>query len=406
MKYYFAFICAFFLLDSLFAQSPIIIEGRLKGVEEGTMITLMKTEGNVGISVAKDSIVNGRFSISYSPDTQDLGEYSLMGTGEGFPSMSLRLWSKAGNHITIEGKDKLIYSWDVESSIPQQAEWSYFIKANKESWEEYQKLVAQRSTLINTYYDDNVSKEERKVLKTQMDSLDRLASLYNYEIDKSNLALLQKEGKMTEVRLGVLKGIAQAIKWDKREEFRPAVEELYGRLNTEMKESRYGEEIALALYPPQAPQIGDPLYDAALHDLTDRVYHLADFKGRYILLDFWSYGCGPCHASVPEMKELHEKYSDSLTIVSLSSDNRKMWEEASKVFGMTWLNLSDGKENRGIYAKYGINGIPHYVLIAPDGKIKATWTGYGAGSLKRKISEFTGISIVDHADPAGGMGGT
>ncbi|HTG57672.1 MAG TPA: hypothetical protein VL943_15450 [Niabella sp.] len=69
-----------------------------------------------------------------------------------------------------------------------------------------------------------------------------------------------------------------------------------------------------------------------------------------------------------------------------------MWQQATDLFRMTWKNLSDGNENRGIYARYGVEGIPNYVLIAPDGIVKASWTGYGTGSLKSKIKELTGLS--------------
>ncbi len=64
---------------------------------------------------------------------------------------------------------------------------------------------------------------------------------------------------------------------------------------------------------------------------------------------------------------------------------------------MTWHNLSDGNENRGIYAQYGVEGIPNYVLITPDGRVKATWTGYGPGSLKEKIKGLTGLALSGEA---------
>ena len=76
--------------------------------------------------------------------------------------------------------------------------------------------------------------------------------------------------------------------------------------------------------------------DADLYDLEGNVHHLADFKGKYIMLDFWSRGCGPCLMALPEMKEVAEMYKDRLTIVSLSIDTKKGWETASKTHEMTW----------------------------------------------------------------------
>jgi len=387
-----ATLCLF--LNIVKAQDSIVINGNVPGIEEGTRIFFMKKEGNVGTTVAKDSVVNGRFRISYIPGTKESEQYSIMADGKDFPSMSLKLWAGAGNTVEVTGNNKLIYTWKVTSDVPEQKEWLYFINANKKDWDAYQALSVQRSKLINEYRRDDRTKVERIKLKAGMDSVDSLSKQINYAIQKNNLALLEK-GKITPTRMEVLSSIANTIKWNKTEEFRQPVEKIYNRLPPHFKNSVEGQEIALVLYPPTIVKQGDPMFDTLLKDLNGNSYHLADFKGKYILLDFWSFGCGPCNASVPEMKELHEKLKDSLTIVGLSSDNKKMWQQATDLFKMTWKNLSDENENRGIYARYGVEGIPNYVLITPDGVVKASWTGYGAGSLKSKIKELTGLSVAD-----------
>ncbi|MFT4205043.1 MAG: TlpA disulfide reductase family protein [Chitinophagaceae bacterium] len=393
-KYTIVVILGLLAFHSASAQK-IVIDGRLEGIEDSTHISLFKEEGNVGTRVAGDSVVNGHFHIEYTPQNDHTEKYSLMSSDKGFPSMSLPLWAKKGTEINIKGKDKLIYTWSVESNAPEQKEWSYFIQSNIDSLNAYQRLAVTRKALVDKIINgENVSKTERKQIKMRMDSLDKASKVVDRSVQEKNLALLQK-GKMNPVRMEVLSRVASSIKWDSVEAFRAPVTKLYNKLTPEEKNSVHGQEIALILYPPHIVKAGEPMYDTLLTDLAGRTYHLADFKGRYILLDFWSYGCGPCHASVPEMKEIAEKLKDSLTVVSLSSDNRKMWKEASDYFKMTWNNLSDGQENRGIYAKYGVTVIPNYVLIAPDGTIKDIWTGYyGEGSLKSKIKELTGFVVA------------
>lgn len=306
--------------------------------------------------------------------------------------MSLKLWVAVGQDIVVEGEDKLIYTWKVKSSVPQQKEWAYFLEANKPLWIADQELSVQRHLLVDEYRNGNPSKERCLQLKTGIDSLDALSTQINQKIQKRNLELLQK-GTMTPIRVGILSDVANTIKWNKAEALRPAVEQLYAKLPGNLKSSVSGQEISLILYPPKQIKPGDLMADTLLSNIDGKSYHLADFKGKYILLDFWSFGCGPCHASVPEMKALHENLKDSLAIVSLSSDNKKIWKQATDYFKMTWFNLSDGNENRGIYARYGVEGIPNYVLINPEGIVKAAWTGYSEGSLKEKIKELTGFSI-------------
>lgn len=134
--------------------------------------------------------------------------------------------------------------------------------------------------------------------------------------------------------------------------------------------------------------------DTELFDLDGKIHHLTDFNGKYILLDFWSSGCGPCIMALPEMKEIQEQYKKRLTIISLSSDTKSRWKAASAKHEMTWQNLNDLKQTAGLYAKYGVRGIPNYVLISPEGKIMKMWSGYGKGSLKLKMRRY--LDAVKH----------
>ena len=47
--------------------------------------------------------------------------------------------------------------------------------------------------------------------------------------------------------------------------------------------------------------------------------------------------------------------------------------------------IEDIPENNGLYARYGVRGIPHFVLISPEGKVVDSWSGYAKGWLKLKI---------------------
>lgn len=151
---------------------------------------------------------------------------------------------------------------------------------------------------------------------------------------------------------------------------------MYNLLDDAQKETSIGKSVYLALNPPTVVKVGEEAADADMYDLEGKVHRLAEFRGKYILLDFWSRGCGPCIMSQPELKEISEMYKDSLEVISLSIENRKGWEEASKSHAMTWNNWNDLEENNGLYARYGVRGIPHFVLISPEGKVVDSWSGY------------------------------
>ena len=147
-----------------------------------------------------------------------------------------------------------------------------------------------------------------------------------------------------------------------------AVKILYDRLSEQWKNTADGAEIGTIIYPPKEVQEGEAIADGDLFDVNGNIHHLADFKGKYVLLDFWSIGCGPCMQSIPELKEIAEAYKDTLVVVSLSLDVMEIWRQESVKHGITWYNLNDLQGNSGISVRYGVSTIPHYVLVSPSGR--------------------------------------
>lgn len=171
--------------------------------------------------------------------------------------------------------------------------------------------------------------------------------------------------------------------------YRAQIVTLYNRLPEAKKQSQKGKEVYAILFPPKV-KIGDRMADDKLYDLNGTVHHLADYKGKYLLLDFWSSGCVPCMYAMPELKEFSEKYKDSLVIVSLYLGNNEIerWKELSEEKGISWTNLNDCKGWWGMASRYGVKGIPHFVIISPEGKVLDMWAGYGPQLIKLRIRPF------------------
>jgi len=115
-----------------------------------------------------------------------------------------------------------------------------------------------------------------------------------------------------------------------------------------------------------------------LPDLDGKQVSLSDFKGKWVVIDFWGSWCRWCVKGFPELKELKQKYGDELVILGVDCrDTPERWREAVKKYGLTWVNLYNDctAENNPLLAAYAVQGFPTKVIVAPDGKIRKIVVG-------------------------------
>ena len=100
---------------------------------------------------------------------------------------------------------------------------------------------------------------------------------------------------------------------------------------------------------------------------------LSDFKGKYVVLDFWATWCPDCRADVPHLKEIHKAYaSDKVAFLSVSFDTDKdKWTSYIRDNGMDWAHGSELKKwkETTVSSLYCVKWIPSIYLIGPDGKV-------------------------------------
>jgi len=120
------------------------------------------------------------------------------------------------------------------------------------------------------------------------------------------------------------------------------------------------------------------------------VVSLSDFKGKYVLLDFWASWCGPCRINNPILKSIINKYKNfNFELISISADEKSdKWKTAIKKDAMNWVNLSDLKGMKSqVVIEYGISAFPTYILIDPSGKIILR-TENEIEKIREKIAEI------------------
>ncbi|WP_406699852.1 carboxypeptidase regulatory-like domain-containing protein [Singulisphaera sp. Ch08] len=120
-------------------------------------------------------------------------------------------------------------------------------------------------------------------------------------------------------------------------------------------------------------EVGDHAPDFTIKTLEGKELKLADFRGKYVLLDFWASWCAPCLAEMPNLQALQDQYAKDprFVIIGLSLDDQPGPAASSvKALKLSWRQGLVGPDSPVVSA-YGATAIPATFLIGPEGNILA-----------------------------------
>ena len=372
IKILFVFAFSFAFISSSHAQNNII-EGNLQFNQPVRMIYLNYSGDGRNL---KDSstLINGKFRLSTEISRPTWALLSVVfektETEKNAKMERLQLFMEPGK-MNIKAKDSLKFA-KVSGSKSQKVLEDYLIL--KLPFDE-------KSRDLNTQFQNYKKGKDEVGMKKIKEQLDELA------LEKEDKLLREylKNNPKTPIAFYVLDQYF-AFSMDVTK-----AEPIFESLDPKIQLSESGVAFKKRMEAIKNTNIGSMAMNFTQNDTLEKPVSLSDFRGKYVLLDFWASWCVPCRAENPNVVKAFNEYKDkNFTVLSVSLDQpgkKQSWLDAIHKDNLTWTHVSDLQFwNNAVAKQYSITAVPQNLLIDPSGKIVAK--NIKGEELSKKLSEI------------------
>ncbi len=134
-----------------------------------------------------------------------------------------------------------------------------------------------------------------------------------------------------------------------------------------------------------------------------KLVETTQFAGKVVVVTFWATWCAPCRAEIAYLEALQRKVSkDILQVVAINIEERDVFREAFRKMSEYKILLANDRDKRYAGA-FGVNGIPHMLIIGKDGRVAAVHRGYSEAFIpmlaEQIVAElYVGVTPAEKAN--------
>jgi thiol-disulfide isomerase/thioredoxin len=375
MKKFLSMLAAVLVAASAFAQQmPFNVKIGIKGVSSTkAYITVFGDEDSVHIAGLDPKmpmlpVSDGVLTLTGTTSVQSVLRISLSGekrlmkmVGNGFiPVKSASMWLVLGpgTNLDVEGdltgKDYVdIYpNGDPENRLMAVLNAGMMPVANDEA-----------NLEVKEYTDSTLTSEDKKALEARIADLDQNAQKVRENFINSYPSCIASLWIMEDMLV--------------RSQIEPAaLEAPLASAKAKYGDNYFYKAVTDRLAGAKSAAVGAKCPDVSGTDKDGKEICISDFRGKYLIVDFWGTWCGACLAGVPEMRAFRDAHKDKVQILGVANDKDvEKWKACMKKNDMTWPNIMEGTGDRDYVARFNVQGFPTKILVDPEGTIVYRFTG-------------------------------